>query len=50
MLILEYLDEFYGVLAVLEERKQEGRVLNTLKMFRNWQIGPLKSIWALLQF
>ena len=29
MLILEDFDEFQCFLAVLEERKQEGRVLNT---------------------
>ena len=47
MSILEDLDEFYRFLVVIEEKKQEGRVLNTLEIFRNWQIGPLKSIWAL---
>ena len=47
MSILEDLCEFQWFWAVLEERKKKEEFWTLRRIFRNWQIGPLGSIWAL---
>ena len=49
MSILEYLVEFQWDLVVLEERKQEGRVLDTQKNFQILADQTLVINWALSQ-